>query len=433
MAWKLPTEIVPVDFDEEIEGILQHVNDFLHGITGWIPGSQRQRTLEERQARNYQRRLNHAIQQPVVPFGCELTFEHDLVAGELTDLVTCPNYCGEGQTMTYRITSLCDGIGPDSCVSYIDCKVTGCNDDCGDAPGDCAFCDNVVFLEEVCLEVCPNLLTETPTASPTLEPTPEPSPEPSPEPTPEPTPERTPEPTRGSTSSPTSRPTSTPVEMPVSPPVMASPTGSPVAPTVLPSPSPAIAPATVVPIAPTAAPVHETEVPSFSPAIPPPRQTVIFEGCRFTNNKQGGSTSSLTKGIIVVETELNDVVVVSSDFTGNDFGNAGDEVSFRKGSNKYAWISFSLFLSCPQLGYGVLIEEGSTLEIRDSCFQENNFTGPGSVVVISSLGSPSFSAANNSGTLDDDLTCQFIATVAKLGGAFNASCTDFDLSECIRS
>ena len=71
------------------------------------------------------------------------------------------------------------------------------------------------------------------------------------------------------------------------------------------------------------------------------------------------------------------------------------------------------------------MQEGSTLDISDTCLLNNNFTGTAPIIAV---GDVEINAANNYGTMDDAVECQFIAQVPQLGG--NATCLDYDLAEC---
>lgn len=74
-----------------------------------------------------------------------------------------------------------------------------------------------------------------------------------------------------------------------------------------------------------------------------------------------------------------------------------------------------------QFGYAILAIEGSGVEIRNTNFVGNDFTGVGSVVV---LNDGFVSASNNYGTFDDGLPCQFIA--ASSNTISEAQCIEFD-------
>ena len=79
----------------------------------------------------------------------------------------------------------------------------------------------------------------------------------------------------------------------------------------------------------------------------------------------------------------------------------------------------------------VLVGSGNTLDISNSCFQDNNFRGFGSVVV---LGDATYRVQGNYGTQDDeDLSCQFIAKVRGLTGEQVVSCVNYDQNQCLVS
>lgn len=74
-----------------------------------------------------------------------------------------------------------------------------------------------------------------------------------------------------------------------------------------------------------------------------------------------------------------------------------------------------------QFGYAILAVEGSSVEITNTNFVGNDFTGAGTVVV---LNGGDVSASNNFGTSDAGLPCQFIA--ASSNTVSEAQCIDFD-------
>ena len=73
-----------------------------------------------------------------------------------------------------------------------------------------------------------------------------------------------------------------------------------------------------------------------------------------------------------------------------------------------------------------MMQAGSTIDISSTKFQDNDFVGPGAVVVV---GDASYQAGEgNSGTKDDELTCEFIAVVADINDGADANCINFEAS-----
>jgi len=83
-----------------------------------------------------------------------------------------------------------------------------------------------------------------------------------------------------------------------------------------------------------------------------------------------------------------------------------------------------------QPGYGILVSPGSTLDMKQTCFEDNDFAGTGSVVVMGT--NTSVTSANVFGTFDDDLTCPFISIVQGVKDP-SPTCQPFDTTQCILS
>ncbi len=379
---------------------------------------------------------NHSIPPSVTPPGCSYSFQHaDAV---FMDEIFCPGYCGTGRDFTYTVTSVCSG---NNCDTFTDCRVKGCNDDCGDMVGDCS-CTAVGFdsiLNNVCDDVCvaapvapvappiagpvpaaapvptpalPTPALPTPVASPVAIPTPAlPTPAlPTPAlPTPAlPTP-ALPTPALPTPALPTPALPTPALPTPALPtpalPTPALPTPAlptPALPTpALPTPAlptPALpTPALPTPALPTPAlPTPAVPTPAIDPTLP--RQQVRIVETTFRNNAQGLPIIDKSRGVVTTSTGYNDIIVENSRFEANTYSEEG-------------------------FGYAILAVEGSTVEVSSTNFVGNDFTGVGTVVV---LDGGSVSATNNFGTADEGLPCQFIA--ASAGSASKAQCIDYDRS-----
>jgi hypothetical protein len=129
-----------------------------------------------------------------------------------------------------------------------------------------------------------------------------------------------------------------------------------------------------------------------------PRQQVRLVETTFRNNAQGLPVTDKSRGVVTTSSGYNDIIVVNSRFEDNTYNAEG-------------------------FGYAILAVEGSTVEVSNTNFVGNDFIGVGTVVV---LDGGSVSAANNFGTADDGLPCQFIA--ASASSASEAQCIDYDRS-----
>ncbi len=365
---------------------------------------------------------NHSIPPSVTPPGCSYSFQHtDAV---FMDEIFCPGYCGTGRDFTYTVTSVCSG---NNCDTFTDCRVRGCNDACGDMVGDCS-CTSVGFdsiFNNVCDDVCVAAPVATPVAPPIAGPVPVAAPVPTPAlptpalPTPIASPVAIPTPALPTPALPT------PIASPVAIPTPALPTPAlptPALPTpALPTPAlptPALpTPALPTPALPTPAlPTPALPTPALptpisspvalpTPAVPTPvidpslpRQQVRLVETTFRNNAQGLPVTDKSRGVVTTSSGYNDIIVVNSRFEDNTYNAEG-------------------------FGYAILAVEGSTVEVSNTNFVGNDFIGVGTVVV---LDGGSVSAANNFGTADDGLPCQFIA--ASASSASEAQCIDYDRS-----
>jgi hypothetical protein len=265
-------------------------DDFMDMNQEYVPPTQEQEEPDNE---------NHDINPADVPPGCDYTFDHgDTV---FIDEISCPNWCGPGNNFVYTITTICAG---NDCEAFDDCRISGCNDDCGSQTNDCP-CATLDF-DEVCVATCPSP-TSAPTPAPTLAPTPEP------------------------TSSPTAAPV-TP-ESPTPAPVLR-PTPSPTLPPVADTAQPAPAPTTGATSTPTAATTTSTPTtgptaslstseptitPTMGPMAAPVRQKVNIVSTIFTNNKQGLPLSEKSRGIITTGSGFNDIEISWSEFNSNEF------------------------------------------------------------------------------------------------------------------
>ena len=80
--------------------------------------------------------------------------------------------------------------------------------------------------------------------------------------------------------------------------------------------------------------------------------------------------------------------------------------------------------------YGYAVYSSGPLNIRSSCFIDNDFFGKGTVILLSSqLHVPSYS---NYGTQDNGLICPYLATFSDLAAleAGDEMCTYYDASVC---
>lgn len=134
------------------------------------------------------------------------------------------------------------------------------------------------------------------------------------------------------------------------------------------------------------------------------RQKVDFNNCIFEGNTQGEILSSVVqRGIVSVESDHNDVSFERCIFRNNNFDvePQGYAISVHGGRN----------------------EGGSTLNIQNSCFYDNQFTGHAPVQI---LGNVDFVQKNNAGdeVRNDKLSCQFIAQIQN-DGAVN--CREYEM------
>jgi hypothetical protein len=99
---------------------------------------------------------DRALTVPIItPVGCDYVFQHD--PARLVDTISCPDECGDGQDFTFTVTTICTDATRLDCVSYADCRVIGCNDECGSGAGDCPCADYFESLDEVCEDICMGL------------------------------------------------------------------------------------------------------------------------------------------------------------------------------------------------------------------------------------------------------------------------------------
>ena len=159
------------------------------------------------------------------------------------------------------------------------------------------------------------------------------------------------------------------------------------------------------------------------------RQNVTFIGCRFEENTYGIADAATNYGTLAAETADNDLVVRECIFSGNQFGDANivvRTVCFNRQQKEFLstylvvqyvvvvndtvkLTSFHSMLSTDIQGesYAIRIMPGTTFELTNSCFINNDFVGPGAVI----LSNPEdlLDHSGNFGTLDTGLECQFIA------------------------
>jgi hypothetical protein len=100
---------------------------------------------------NTDRELTHTVPPTITPVGCDYEFHHDPTL--LVDTIFCPDECGDGQDFTFTVTTICTDTTRLDCISYADCRVTGCNDECGSGVGDCPCTDSFESLDEVCEDI----------------------------------------------------------------------------------------------------------------------------------------------------------------------------------------------------------------------------------------------------------------------------------------
>jgi hypothetical protein len=143
------------------------------------------------------------------------------------------------------------------------------------------------------------------------------------------------------------------------------------------------------------------------------RQTVVFDGCLFEDNAQDEFSAFTEYGIITIRTDVNDLVVRNTVFRFNLFGNeeiAG--VSARDNLTRVACkhiSSSNLPFSSQRDGYAISnFSKGSTVVIENSCLVDNDFIGFGAIHAWA--GSEINLSGNTVEGIDDDLTCQFVAT-----------------------
>lgn len=252
---------------------------------------------------------SHSIPPSLTPEGCAYSFEHgDAV---FIDMITCPDWCGPGLDFTYSISTLCVG---EDCDTFDDCRVAGCNDDCGDEVGDCP-CPTRDF-EEICELTCP--ATEAPTFAPTSSPTVFPTQAPT---------------AATTTAAPTPASTTAPTQTPTTAGTTTAPTGAPTdAPaTAIPTPG---GPTTIRPTSaptngPTPSPTQDATTPAPTPdsTMRPnpelPRQQVNLVRTLFFNNSQGFPLEATSRGVITTGSGFNDIDVMWSEFAGNVFETQG--------------------------------------------------------------------------------------------------------------
>lgn len=374
-----------------MESIRRQNNAGTHGRGLWFKNADK--NVETRQQEFVNE--NHSLPPSSTPPGCAYSFQHtDAV---FLDEIYCPGWCGTGRDFTYTVTTVCSG---NDCDTFTDCRVTGCNDACGNMANDCPCASQGVdtIFDNVCNEVCtvgppvlPPIAGPAPVALPTVV---------APIPTPAlPTP---------SASIPTPvLPVAVPTPaLPVAVPTPALPVVVPVAvPVLVPVAVPVLVPSPILPT-PTATvpspilPLPTIEIPTVVTPTDPglPRQTVFLLESTFRSNTQGQPITDTSRGVITTASGYNDVVVDYCNFQSNTYSEEG-------------------------FGYAILAVEGSSVEVTNTNFVGNNFTGSGTVVV---LNGGAVSASNNYGTLDDGLPCQFIASSA--GSVSEAQCIDYDRS-----
>lgn len=113
-----------------------------------------------------QRELIHTVPPLVTPQGC--TYDHQHNFPVLVDQIFCPSFCGPGRNFSLIVTSKCNSDGT-SCPTFADCRLTGCNDDCGSGVGDCP-CEITGFFDLVCSTIVCTGPSPEPTAAPTPKP-----------------------------------------------------------------------------------------------------------------------------------------------------------------------------------------------------------------------------------------------------------------------
>jgi len=270
------------------------------------------------------RELTHTVPQLVVPRGCEYSFDHDTAANVYVDEIYCPTQCGSRGGATFKVTSEdCDENFRNCGNVNADCFVDECDSERCVNPGDCPCVS--INLETACDDYCEEE-TEPPTLPPTVAPTAAPTEAPTPSPTVASTPSpTTPEPTESpvavpvdlpETNEPTESPVETPVEQPVETPVVAltnAPTVSPViGPAEVPVDTTTASPIGVPSDTPSTAPFEDE---TAEPTPPAPRQSVFVKRTTFRNNRQGNDAAG--RGVVIVNSEFNDVLLDFVAFEGN--------------------------------------------------------------------------------------------------------------------
>jgi hypothetical protein len=138
-------------------------------------------------------------------------------------------------------------------------------------------------------------------------------------------------------------------------------------------------------------------------------QTSTFDNCLLIDNQQGSTTQGGFPifGIVAIAAPLNPTIFRNTVFRNNDFGGKDGNVAE---------------------GYGIL-SIGSRLEVTDTCFIDNNFTGFGPVQVV---GGADFEFNNNFVSRDDEVFCDFasVATVFAPQSLADVSCLTYDLDAC---
>lgn len=401
------------------------------------------------------RLLDRYIPPEAVPSSCilKVSLETPVVVEE----VFCPDFCGPSMDMRLTVTTSCQDS---TCRNVIDCTVARCNDDCGSEVGDCQFCDDVLFLEEVCMVT--GCSFQPPIVDPTIFPVAEPTSQPF---------VRSPEPSI-SLAMPSLRPLGSWIsDSPTAPSLTPPPNNLPVVTTISPMTSthsrfPTDALSEPQSSTPTLHVRHSTQYPveqvssqeeppevslistahpqatttSFeseslqastlpsvvsdkhvslptypslhvSPTNTPTTAPVVssnahssngmkltIDNCSFERNRHESVDSPRTNGIIVVHSTESTLLITNSVFRDNSFS-----------SN----------------GYAVLVDGTAFLQLVDNCFIDNDFQGP---TVVLRNGSD-VTAVGNFGIVDATRSCSFIAVFHEHGDY--PKCVEFDADMCL--
>jgi hypothetical protein len=139
----------------------------------------------------------------------------------------------------------------------------------------------------------------------------------------------------------------------------------------------------------------------------PERQKLVFEGCLWYDNSSGPKTGSTNYGLIFAETAYNDIVVIGNTIARNSFGDPADTLE----------------------GYAINIVQGSTLQIENTCLIDNDFIGPGSIIMQSA--DDLVGDVDNYATSDPDAICDWVAIVPEGGDNQNPQCIEAGSDTCL--